>query len=419
MDENMIAILYLISLGVFFIFLVIATISVIAGSIKKKSKRDYDDYEEDDEEDYPSQAPVANTVKQNVDIDIFDEAVMEATQIANETAVEVKQAIPVQQTAPVQTQPVAPAKAAVQMPDIPEVAPVIAQVPSKSLEESLAQDLENAFAEESVNQADSAFAETVANQVDSAFAETPVAPSDSSFVEQPVVMPESVAAETAATADSAFADSAFADSAFADSAFEDSAFADSAFADSAFGATNYDKDAFPGSAFENPTPVDPAAMAYQQQNVAYQQQNMGQMPTGNFYWFNKEDVADKPDYKPEEMYYRHFTVADECIEDLLIEMYDCALVRTEEIRYIAFGIEPRNVSLRDVAATGNAAYNAAKKKKEPTKEDLDKIYRQWCSYVDKLFEIVEFRADNTTIGIIRDKLYEFGKSDVNTIIEGK
>ena len=133
----------------------------------------------------------------------------------------------------------------------------------------------------------------------------------------------------------------------------------------------------------------------------------------------REIVEDRPDYKPVEMFYRHFTTADECIEDLLIEMYDCALVRTEEIRYIAYGIEPRHVAMRDVAATGNAAYNAAKKRKEPSKEDLDKIYRKWCSYVDKLFEIVEFRADNTTIGIIRDKLYEFGKSDVDVLIDGK
>ena len=221
--------------------------------------------------------------------------------------------------------------------------------------------------------------------------------------------------------DSAFADSAFADSAFADSAFADSAFADSAFTDSAFANPTYvnnaDGNAFPGSAFENPTLVDPSAM--NTPAVTYTHGGDGHAPVGNFYWFNKEDVADRPDYKPEEMYYRHFTTAHECIEDLLIEMYDCALVRTEDIRYIAYGIEPRYVAMRDVAATGNAAYNAAKKRKEPTKEDLDKIYRKWCSYVDKLFEIVEFRADNTTIGIIRDKLYEFGKSDVDEIIEGK
>lgn len=199
----------------------------------------------------------------------------------------------------------------------------------------------------------------------------------------------------------------------------DEEFVDSAFTDSAFAEPNYDNESFPGSVFENieSQPVTPAATSYAQ-GVA--NPGMSQpSPAGNFYWFNKEDVADRPDYKPVEMYYRHFRNAEDCIEDLLIEMYDCALVRTEEIRYIAFGIEPRHVAMRDVAATGNAAYNAAKKRKEPSKEDLDKIYRKWCSYVDKLFEIVEFHADNTTIGIIRDKLYEFGKSDVNTIIEGK
>ena len=380
MDEKMIALLYLISLGVFFLFLVIATIAVIVGSIKKKKKakkaKKYGgedvDYDQDDEESTSvTHEPVKKAPSTD---DIFEEAIMEANQIANETAAQV--AKPVQQSAPIQqVQPAQQQSASVQQP----VAPV--------------QPMQQMVQEQPV---------------------TPVQPMQQMVQEQPVTPVEGDSAFT----DSAFTDSAFAeDSAFADSAFaEDSAFADSAFSDSAF-VNNLDGNAFPGSAFENPTLVDPSAMTAATMN--YQQSAPGQSPVGNFYWYNREDVADRPDYKPIEMYYRHFTVADECIEDLLIEMYDCALVRTEDIRYIAYGIEPRHVAMRDVAATGSAAYNAAKKRKEPTQEDLDKIYRKWCSYVDKLFEIIEFRADNTTIGIIRDKLYEFGKSDVDVIIEGK
>ncbi len=139
---------------------------------------------------------------------------------------------------------------------------------------------------------------------------------------------------------------------------------------------------------------------------------------GNYIWFNKEDVADRPDYKPEEMYYHYFHTADECIEDLLMEMYDCALVRTEEIRYIAYGIEPRDVAMRDVLATGAADFNASRKKKEPNTEDLARIYDKWCSYVDKLFEKVEVRADEATVVEIRRLLCEYGKNDVDTLIQG-
>ncbi len=408
----MIALLYLISLGVFFIFLVVATIAVIASSIKKKKKakkaKKQSDYDNDEEQGYEDgyekldKAAAIQAVNSRVDDDIFAEAVLEATQIADETAAQVAQPQPVMQPqAPVQQeQPVMQPQAPVQQ-EQPVMQP---QTPVQPIQPDMMAQPQPVMQPQAPVQQE----QSVVQQM------TSVQPEQS--VVQPM-QPDMMVQPVAPAEDSAFADSAFVeDSAFGDSAFaEDSAFTDSAFGDSAF--NNPDGNAFPGSAFENPTLVDPSAMTAA--TVNYTHGGQGQDPVGNFYWFNKEDVADRPDYKPEEMFYRHFTTANECIEDLLIEMYDCALVRTEDIRYIAYGIEPRHVAMRDVAATGNAAYNAAKKRKEPTKEDMDKIYRKWCSYVDKLFEIVEFRADNTTIGIIRDKLYEFGKSDVDTLIEGK
>ena len=67
-------------------------------------------------------------------------------------------------------------------------------------------------------------------------------------------------------------------------------------------------------------------------------------------------------------------------------MYDCALVRTEEIRYIAYGIEPRAVSMKEIL-TSTGTYSETKKIKEPTTQDLVRIYEKWCGYVDKLFDI--------------------------------
>lgn len=139
--------------------------------------------------------------------------------------------------------------------------------------------------------------------------------------------------------------------------------------------------------------------------------------TDDFFWFNKMDVAEKPSYKTAEMYYHYFDTAKDCIEDLLIEMYDCALVRTEEIRYIAYGIEPRAISMKEILSSGN--YTNQKKLKEPTTQDLVRIYEKWCSYVDKLFDKVEIHADAYTIDEIRNLLCEFGRNDVDVLLEGK
>ena len=142
-------------------------------------------------------------------------------------------------------------------------------------------------------------------------------------------------------------------------------------------------------------------------------------PSDDFFWFNMVDASERPSYKTVEMYYHHFNLAEDCIEDLLIEMYDSGLVRTEEIRYIAYGIEPRAVSIKEILTSGNSNYAQHEKKKMPTTQDLVNIYEKWCGYVDKLFDIIEIHADEMTYNKIRHMLYEYGRSDVDELIEGK
>ena len=138
----------------------------------------------------------------------------------------------------------------------------------------------------------------------------------------------------------------------------------------------------------------------------------------DFYWYNKEDVAERPARRPAETYYHHFNIAQDCIEDLLVEMYDCALVRTEEIRYIAYGIEPRTLSMKEIMS-GNVSLDAHKKK-EPTEQDMVRIYEKWCGYVDRLLDkTVEIHADEYTIEAIRKQLCAYGRNDVDTLLEGK
>lgn len=137
----------------------------------------------------------------------------------------------------------------------------------------------------------------------------------------------------------------------------------------------------------------------------------------DFFWYNKEDMADRPSHRKPELYYHYFGVASDCIEDLLVEMYDCALVRTEEIRYIAYGIEPKAYSMKEIMSDSFRLNEG--KKKMPSTQDLVRIYEKWCTYVDKLFDKVEIHADEYTIQEIRKQLCAYGKSDVDILIEGK
>jgi hypothetical protein len=138
-----------------------------------------------------------------------------------------------------------------------------------------------------------------------------------------------------------------------------------------------------------------------------------------FYWYNIQDVKERPAYKTEEMYYHYFNFPDESIDELLIEMYDSALVRTEDIRYIAYGIEPVAVSIKDIMSEGITEYNSRTKKKLPNANDRALIYDRWCGYVDELFDIIVVHADDLTIEAIRNKLYEFGLNSPDEIIEGR
>ena len=74
--------------------------------------------------------------------------------------------------------------------------------------------------------------------------------------------------------------------------------------------------------------------------------------------------------------------------------------------------------MKEILTSGNRNYTTQARIKEPTTEDRVRIYEKWCGYVDKLFEKVYIHADSYTIEEIRAMLCEFGKSDVDVLIEG-
>ena len=64
------------------------------------------------------------------------------------------------------------------------------------------------------------------------------------------------------------------------------------------------------------------------------------------YWYNLREVEDCQEGEDFEKYYHYFIGVDQGVQELLIEMYDCGIVRTDELEEIAYGKNHfRNVDL--------------------------------------------------------------------------
>lgn len=64
------------------------------------------------------------------------------------------------------------------------------------------------------------------------------------------------------------------------------------------------------------------------------------------YWYNQREIEDCKEGEDFEKYYHYFIGVDEGVKELLLEMYDCGIVRTDELEEIAYGKNHlRNVDL--------------------------------------------------------------------------
>lgn len=64
------------------------------------------------------------------------------------------------------------------------------------------------------------------------------------------------------------------------------------------------------------------------------------------YWYNLREVEDCRKGEDFEKYYHYFIGVDQGVRELLVEMYDCGIVRTDELEEIAYGKNHfRNVDL--------------------------------------------------------------------------
>lgn len=64
------------------------------------------------------------------------------------------------------------------------------------------------------------------------------------------------------------------------------------------------------------------------------------------YWYNLREVEDCKEGEDFEKYYHYFIGVDQGVQELLLEMYDCGIVRVDELEEIAYGKNHlRNVDL--------------------------------------------------------------------------
>ena len=145
--------------------------------------------------------------------------------------------------------------------------------------------------------------------------------------------------------------------------------------------------------------------------------NGDEIKTAKYYWYNTQDIEGLA--RKEDMYFKchYFDDADNAILDLVTEMYDCAFVRTEQLQRIAYGITFQSMSMKNILRSEEKlGFNRDKATKEPTDSDKEEIYKKWCEYVDNFHEIIVINAPEDIEEYIIDKMYEYGKRDVEELM---
>ena len=158
------------------------------------------------------------------------------------------------------------------------------------------------------------------------------------------------------------------------------------------------------------------------------------------YWYNIREVEDCPADMPVERLYHYFETEQECIKALIIEMYDCAIVRTEEIEKIAFGevkpVHVGNTTTFDPFAVDDEYdefdYDfdeaveelmqqddeevAASAENADDAETRAEIYDCWTGYVMQLYDMVSVNCNEEMKSHIRNKIMMYGHKDAEILI---
>ena len=134
------------------------------------------------------------------------------------------------------------------------------------------------------------------------------------------------------------------------------------------------------------------------------------------YWLNKDDM-DEVDQTYRLRYYHYFDNIDECIHDLIVEMYDCGFVRTEDIFVSAYGEDALKPDSFIYMTDDDSDFEKAKAALPPVSEkNQKKIYDLWVSYVEELLDRVEIHTTQANQDIIKDALMVYGRKKIGILL---
>ena len=134
------------------------------------------------------------------------------------------------------------------------------------------------------------------------------------------------------------------------------------------------------------------------------------------YWLNKDDM-DEVDQTYRLRYYHYFDNIDECIHDLIVEMYDCGFVRTEDIFVSAYGEDALKPDSFIYMTDDDPDFEKAKAALPPVSEkNQKKIYDLWVSYVEELLDRVEIHTTQANQNIIKDALMVYGRKKIGILL---
>ena len=134
------------------------------------------------------------------------------------------------------------------------------------------------------------------------------------------------------------------------------------------------------------------------------------------YWLNKDDM-DEEDQTYRLRYYHYFDNIDECIHDLIVEMYDCGFVRTEDIFVAAYGEDALKPDSFIYMTDDDPDFEKAKAVLPPVSEKNQKIiYDLWVSYVEELLDRVEIHTTPANQDIIKDALMVYGRKKIGILL---
>lgn len=134
------------------------------------------------------------------------------------------------------------------------------------------------------------------------------------------------------------------------------------------------------------------------------------------YWLNKDDM-DEEDQTYRLRYYHYFDNIDECIHDLIVEMYDCGFVRTEDIFVAAYGEDALKPDSFIYMTDDDPDFEKAKAALPPVSEKNQKIiYDLWVSYVEELLGRVEIHTTPANQDIIKDALMVYGRKKIGILL---